>query len=277
MKKIQLLVSNNLRQLFSFLALFLLFGGAFCTNSLDNGGSQSSTGAGQIEFNLKPKVLFGNGSDISEVQVITGEIPDGSNVEFSLTTSNLPGILEGCLLNKGTTIVNGEVSANYLTGLGGPAIVNVSVTITTSDGKKESRFDTLVLRGVSITPPQDTDVTTNPTDSPNSVFVPLQFQTTGIPTGTTVNFSLSRPDLGKLNPTSTTVGGSEDSGTATTEYDTINNTGGTQVITAKVILPNPADVDPSCPDVSIGDRTIQAIVTITQSVPQPTPAPSPGP
>jgi hypothetical protein len=92
-----------------------------------------------------------------------------------------------------------------------------------------------------------------------------------------VDFTLSRSDLGSLNPTSTPVSGPEDSGVAATQYTTVNNTGGTQVVTATAVLPNPFDFDPSCPNVPESDRTIQEFVVITQSVPEPTPSPSPTP
>ncbi|MER3445931.1 MAG: hypothetical protein C4291_03430 [Candidatus Dadabacteria bacterium] len=291
---------NSLKPFLLFLALILLFFvGTFCgTNSLDNGGSQSSNGVGQIFVNPNPDVLFGNGAKPdgtghaqidAEIQVSTGQIPDGSSVQFELTGTDLPSFLSGCLINPSTILINGQALVDYVVGIFIPkstscsgttpptAKVNVAVTITDSNGIKESRFGKITLQCIGITPPADQQITTNPpTDTVNFVFLTLEFQTIGILPGTTVNFSLSRPDLGSLSPTSAPVGGSETAGTVSTQY-TAQNKGGTQVITATITLPNPSDVDPRCPSVPIEDRQVQAVVTITQSTPQPTPAPSPGP
>jgi hypothetical protein len=291
-KLINTLVVNKLGRLLLFfsLPLFLVFG-TTCTNDLNNVGSDNNpSGAGIILVNINPSTTFGNGSatdSLSQVQVITQELPDGSTIQFQLNSRSLPTLLRGCLINADTVLHDGgQAFAEYLPGIvigpGGsstpppPATLNIAAIITTPQGVKQQNFGTVILNAVNVTPPTDTDVTTNPADSCSAIFLTLQFQTTGIPPGTPVNFKLSNPALGSLKPTSTTVGGSESSGTATTEYDTKNNTGGTQVITATIVLPNPFDIDSNCPDVSIGDRTIQAIVTITQSVPAPTPAPTPG-
>jgi hypothetical protein len=282
-KLIKTLVSNNSKRFLLLSFLLLLFGGTFCTNSLDNGGTQSSTGAGQIVINLKPNSLFGNGNELSQVQVVTGQIPDGSTVEFKLTGSNLPDILEGCLLDKGTTVVNGQVSANLLAGIviasgsgtPAPATVNVAVTITGPDGKPETRFSTVILNPVSIVPPASQTVTVNPDGSSTSAFVSLTFETIGILPGTTVNFLVNPSGPGSVSPTSATVSGSEGSGIVTTQFNTVNGMGGTQTVTAQVILPNPHDINPSCPDVPEVDRTVEASVVITQSLPTPTPASSP--
>lgn len=285
-KLVKTLASNNSKRFLLLSFLLLLFGGTFCTNSLDNEGSQSSTGGGQIVVNLKPNSLFGNGSDLSEVQVVTGEIPDGSNVEFELTGSNLPEILEGCLLDKGTTIVNGQVSAKYLAGIvitsgsatPAPSTVNVAVTITGTDGKPENRFGTIILNSVSIIPPADFELGVPQADSTSKVGSTLKFLTVGIPPGTIVNFALSNPALGSLAPTSTAVLGSEGSGSATTSYTAVNGEVGTQVITATITLPNPFDIDNSCPVVPVEDRQAQAVVVITQSIATPAPAtPTPTP
>ncbi len=299
-KLIKSLAIDRLERFLLFFSLLLfLFIGTTCNNGLDNPGSDNNPiGAGIIAVIPNPDVLFGNGAKPdgtghaqidSQIQATTNQFPDGSTVQFALTGSNLASFLRGCLINPSAVLTNGQAFVDYVAGIFIPkstscsgttpptAKVNVSITVTTPEGIKQSDFGTITLQCIDITPPADQAVTTNPSGSPTSIFLTLPFITTGIPPGTTVNFSLSRPDLGSLNPTSTAVSGSEISGTATTEYDTINNTGGTQVITATITLPNPSDVDSRCPSVPIEDRQVQAVVTITQSVPQPTPAPSPGP
>lgn len=296
-KLIKTLAVNKLGRLLLFfsLPLFLVFG-TTCTNDLNNVGSDNNpSGAGIILVNINPSTTFGNGSptdSLSQVQVITQVLPDGSTIQFQINSRSLPTFLRGCLINADTVLHDGgQAFAEYLPGIdiapGGsstpppPATVNIAAIITTPQGVQQQNFGTVILNAVSITPPADTDVTTNPPDSCSIIFLTLQFQTTGIPPGTIVNFKLSNSSLGTISANSipALVQGSESSGTVTIQYDTKNNTGGTQIITATIELPNPFDPvnRPDCPDVSIVDRTIQAVVTITQSVPQPTPVPSPLP
>jgi hypothetical protein len=295
-KLIKISGANKLERLLLFFSLLLLlFIGTTCNNGLDNPGSDNNpVGAGIIDVLANPAALFGNGAKPdgtghaqidAEIQATTNQFPDGSAVQFALTGSNLASFLRGCLINADAVLTNGQAFVDYVAGIFIPkstscsgttpptAAVNVSITVTTPQGVKQSDFGTITLQCIDMIPPADQSITTNAPDSTFKVFISLIFQTVGIAPGTPVNFSLSRSDLGSLNPTSAAVGGSETGGTATTQY-TAENKGGTQVITATIVLPNPFDIDPNCPEVPIGDRTIQAIVTITQSVPQPTPAPT---
>jgi hypothetical protein len=299
-KLIKILYIRRLERFLLFFSLVLfLFIGTTCNNGLDNPGSDNNPiGAGIIDVVANPAILFGNGAKPdgtghaqidAEIQATTNQFPDGSTIQFALTGSDLPSFLRGCLINPSTVLTNGQAFVDYVTGIFIPkstscsgtnpptAHVNVSITVTTPQGIKQSDFGQITLQCIGIIPPADQQITTNPpTDNMNFVFLTLEFQTIGIPPGTTVNFSLSRPDLGSLNPTSAPVGGSEAAGTVSTQY-TAQNKGGAQVITAAITLPNPSDVDPRCPSVPIEDRQIRAVVTITQSTPQPTPAPSPSP
>jgi hypothetical protein len=277
----------------SVLFAFVLLLGASCVNDLDNESSQDPFGDKQILVDPNPDVLFGNGSHESEIEVIVNPatVQDGSGIVFNLTGSDLPSNLRGCLRNADTVISGAHAFADYIGGIfiassaelqasePPTARVNVAASVTPpGGGDSDSNFGTVILNGVGMIPPEDIeDLVTNPADSPTSIFVTLEFQTVGIPPGTTVSFTVSRPDLGSLNPTSTPVVGSEESGLAATQYTTVNNTGGTQVVTARVVLPNPFDIDPNCPNVPEADRTIEEVVVVTQSVPEPTPAPTPTP
>jgi len=288
--------NNPSKRFLSLISLFVLFAfvlllGASCINNADNQSSDDPFGDKQILVNPNPDVLFGNGSSESEIEVIVNPatVQDGSGIVFNLTGSDLPSDLRGCLRDADTVISGAQAFADYIAGIfiassaelqasePPTATVNVAASVTPpGGGDSDSNFGTVILNGVGIIPPENIDdLVTNPPDDPISIFVTLEFQTIGIPPGTTVNFTVSRHDLGSLNPTSTPVVGSEDSGLAATQYTTVNNTGGTQVVTAKIILPNPFDIDPNCPNVPEADRTIEEFVVITQSVPEPTPAPTP--
>lgn len=283
------------RRFLSLLALVLLVtvaisAGISCTNSL--GGRNTSDdpiNLGIIAFFFNPDVIFGNGSDETEVQVSTEEFPDGSAIDFNITASSLPQALRGCFFNADTQLSNGgEAFVNYVGGINiasstellsdEPPVetVNIAATVTPPGGNPESDFQQLVLFPVGIIPPEDIeDLVTNPAGDPTSVFQTLEFQTVGLPPGTVVDFSLSRPDLGSLDPTSAPVTGSVDAGFVATQYTTVNNTGGTQVVTATAVLPNPFDINPNCPNVPESQRTIEESVTITQSVPEEEPTPTP--
>lgn len=273
-----------------------------CVDDIDSQSSEDPFGAGIIGIESNPDSLFGNANGTSEIEVNTEVFPDGSSVEFEITgsstgisssarTHGLPTFLRGCLIESDSTLSNGgKAFATYLAGINiasgallaseNPPIetVNVAVSITPPNGDRESDFVSVILNPVGIIPPEDIEVETRLGGDPLSTFVTLEFITIGIPPGTVVNFSLSRPDLGVLNPTSAPVVGSEEVGSVTTQYTTFNNTGGTQVIIASLVLPNPFDRYPSrCPDVPESDRRVEEQVVITQTVPEPTPAPTPSP
>ena len=281
---------NKLRQFLSILTVFLVFVGLNCVNGLDQGSSDDPAHTGIIFVNGVPVVIFGNSIDQSLIEVTTGVFPNGSTIEFEITLSDLIELLSGCVFGGDVIIVDGQAVANYLAGIligtpdqlssGDPpvAALNVAVKITTPDGDSESDFVTMFLNAVGMIPPEDMDVTTSPDDGITlPVIVTLVFQTIGIPPGTNVSFSLSNPALGMLNPLVTPVSGAEDNGEAETLYTTVNGSSGIQTITATIILPNPFDFDPSCPNVPVGQRTIQVSVKINQIAPVPTPTPSPSP
>jgi len=287
-KLIKTLDSNNkLKHYLLILTVFFVFVGLNCVSSLDQGSSDNPAHTGIIFVNFNPIALFGNSSDQSLVEVTTGVFEDGTTIEFEITMSDLPELLSGCVFGGDVIIVDGQAVANYLAGIfiatpgqlsSGElptAELNVAVNLTTPDLEEESDFGTILLAGVGMIPPADQTVTTAPADPP--VIVTLEFDTIGIPPGTNVNFSLSNPALGMLNPLMTQVIGDEADGAAVTQYTTANNSNGIQTITATIVLDNPFDIDPSCPSVPVGQRTIQVFVIITQVAPTPTPIPSPTP
>lgn len=289
--------NKSSRRFLSLFALFLLFTGALsagisCTNSL--GGKNTSDdpiNLGIIAFFFNPDGIFGNGSDETEIQVSTEEFPDGSPIDFDITSSSLPQVLRGCLFDAGAVLSNGgQAFVDYVGGINiasssellseQPPVetVNIAATVTPPGGNPESDLGQVVLNPVGIIPPEPIDdLVTNPLDNPNSIFVTLEFQTIGLPPGTVVNFTLDRPDLGSLDPTSALVTGSGDSGFVATQYTTVNNTGGTQVVTATAVLPNPITINPNCPNVPEAQRTIEESIIITQSAPEEEPSPSPTP
>jgi hypothetical protein len=282
------------RRFMSLFALIILvvsvfFAGVSCIDGVDGNSSDDPFGNRIVVVAVNPDIQSGNGSGDSEIQVLVNPdtVPDGSTVLFELNSPNLRSNLRGCITDADGVIAGSEAFANYLAGINiassqelqsdepPVASVNVAATVSPPGENPGSNFDTVLLTPVGIIPPEDIeDLVTNPAGDPTSIFVTLEFQTIGVPPGTTVDFTLSRPDLGSLNPTSTEVAGPVDSGVAATQYTTVNNTGGTQVVTATAVLPNPFDFDPSCPNVPEADRTIQEFVVITQSVPEPTPVPT---
>ena len=287
-KLIKTLDSNNkLKHYLLILTVFFVFVGLNCVSSLDQGSSDNPAHTGIIFVNFNPIALFGNSSDQSLVEVTTGVFEDGTTIEFEITMSDLPELLSGCVFGGDVIIVDGQAVANYLAGIfiatpgqlsSGElptAELNVAVNLTTPDLEEESDFGTILLAAVGMIPPAPQTVTTAPADPP--VIVTLEFDTIGIPPGTNVNFSLSNPALGMLNPLMTQVIGDEADGAAVTQYTTANNSNGIQTITATIVLDNPFDIDPSCPSVPVGQRTIQVFVVITQIAPTPTPTPSPTP
>ena len=265
--------NNKLKQSLLILTVFLVCVGLNCVSSLDQGSSDNPINTGIIFINGVPAVLFGNAVDRSQIKVITEVFPDGSSVEFEITGTDLQDPFKGCLSDEKKILNNGQAFAEYLGGvlIGSEAIatVNVAVTITVPGEDTESDFNVIILLGVDIIPPADTEITSRPVGDPLSEFLTLIFQTIGFPPGTRVNFSVSNPAIGNVMPTSAMVVGPEESGAAITQYNTVNGTGGTQVITATITIPNP------CPDGS--DLFIQRSFTITQIAPEPTPPPTPPP
>jgi hypothetical protein len=195
-------------------------------------------------------------------------------------------VLRGCLFDAGAVLSNGgQAFVDYVGGINiasssellseQPPVetVNIAATVTPPGGNPESDFGQVVLNPVGIIPPDDQDLDVPQAGDPGTAGLTLEFAAVGLPDGTIVNFALSNPAKGILNPTSDEVAG----GLAVTEYTATNGQAGTQVVTATAILPNPFDSDPNCPNVPVADRTIKEIVVITQSVPEEEPSPSPTP
>lgn len=277
MKEILKTLYKNLSKRFlSLLALFMLFAGISCTNSIDSPSSDDPTGTGIIVIESIPDFLFGNASEESEIDVNTETFPDGSDVEFGITDSSLLSLLSGCLLDADTFLApGGRAFARYLAGINiqpGSVLVsadppeetvNVAVKITRSGTQDtESDFVSIPLQGVGLIAPDDQDLDVPQAGDPGSAGLTLEFAAVGLLDGTIVNFALSNPAKGSLNPTSDQVAG----GVVVTEYTATNGQAGTQVVTATAILPNPFDFDQSCPNVPEGDRTIRERMVITQSV-----------
>lgn len=293
---IRTLIDNLRRRFLSLFALTILFASIFfatvsCLDGVDNNSSENPFGNRIVIVVSNPDVLSGNGTDDSEIQVLVNPdtVPDGSTVLFELTASDLPSSRRGCITNADGLIENSEAFADYLAGFviassqqlqaDEPPIglVNIASTVTPPGENPGSNFDTIVLNAVGILPPEDTELEVPALDDmdmcPGTVGLSLEFAVIGLPPGTVVNFTLSNPALGVLNPTSAPVAG----GSVVTEYSVPDCQAGTQVVTATAVLPNPFDLDPSCPNVSEADRTVQEIIVITQTQAEPPPSPSPTP
>jgi len=230
-----------------------------------------------------PGAVFGNLCDEIQIQITANEelTPDGSTVFVELNSSDLPTNLQGCITGADNLIIDGMAFLEMFSGLfidQTPRVqdeteianVNVSVTVTTPGGDPQSEFLLLDLKPVRLIPPDDQQIETLPLGDPNFIFLPLEFDTEGLPPGTIVSFAVEDPTLGMIDPTfiDVPVIGSLPNGQAITQYNTFNGTGGVQTLTATVILPDPATKDPICPSVPLADRTIVVVVIIIQSAPE---------
>lgn|GEM_PF-1463045 len=250
-------------------------------------GSSDPFGAQIVVVNGNPDILFGNLTDQYEVIINVNEslTPDGTTVDFQLNSNSLPINERGCVLSEDNFTSNGQAVLNLLSGLyidntpdttdDTPAIVNVGVTLTRAGGEKESQSFPVTINPVRLVAPADTDITTNPMGAPTTLFITLQFTTNGIPVGSIVQFEVSDPSLGDVENTMVPIQGTLADGQAAVQYTTINNTGGTQVVTGTIILPNPITLDPSCPSIVQAKRTLQASVVINQSAPEEVPMAEP--
>ncbi len=277
---------------FSILVLVALFMGLqhSCTNSLDdNNVSRNPIGTAIIGISGNPGTLYGNACDESVIQINTEIVEDGTPIEFEITFSDsLPPVLRGCLFDASATVEGGLAFVNYLSGvligIGDLATVNISATIKPVGGDEESDFITMTLQGVGIIAPDDQDITVpNPMDmEAQDIFLTLIFNTVGIKPGTMAEVSLSNPALGLFNGDSEVVmvpvQGSVDSGEFVVQYNAFRE-GGTQIITARILLEVPPELAAICPTIPEDELLIEATVVITQSVealePSPTPTPTP--
>lgn len=276
--------SSNSKRFLSFLAISILFAGVFiagvsCVQGTGDQSSDDPINTGIIAFLFNPDVIFGNGSSGTEIQTTTEIFPDGSAINFKITGSSLPQALRGCLFDADTVLSNGgQAFVDYVGGINiasssellseEPPVegVNIAATVTPPGGDTETDFGSVLLNPVGMIPPEGTALESGALGDP-STFLRLTFDTIGLPPGTIVDFTLSNPAIGTLSPMSDAVVGSEDSGSVTTQYTSINETGGAQVVTATAILDNPSDINPNCPDVPEGQRRVQETVFIDQSVP----------
>ena len=276
-------IITYLKKYYLLLAFVFVFGSCQGgTGDLDNRQSSSNPfGAQIVVVSPNPDVIFGNLCESVQVEILVNNelTPNGSTVDIELNSTSLTFLHRGCILSEENIITNSSALVNFLSGLfidetpddigeNEVATANLGVTITTPDGESESGFVPIVFNPVRLIAPEDFELTSGEPVGP-SIFSTLEFLTQGLPPGTIVEFEVSRPDLGDVFPTSVAVDGSTSDGLATTQYTSVNFTGGTQVVTATVILPNPPTKNPICPPVPVADRTVTAVVVITQAIPDP--------
>ena len=268
-------------KLLSFLILSLTLAAALgCSNSLSNNNvSDNPINTAIIGLSGNPGTLFGNGCSESVIQVNTGIVEDGTPIEFEITFSaSLPPDLRGCLFDASPVVFDEIAFVNYLAGIligtGQTATVNISATINPPEGDTESDFITITLQGVGINTPDNIDLEVpNPQDTEAlNVFLTLPFTTVGIKPGTVVEVSLSNPALGFFEDgtdiTFPVVIGSVEAGEFFVQYNA-NRVGGTQVITARLVLEIPPELAAICPIPLEEDLTVEASFSITQSVADP--------
>jgi len=251
----------------------------------------------QIIFpNANPDLIFGNLCDLVELEVLVNRelTPNGSLVQYELNSATLPLSKRGNIVSFTGPIVDGRAFAQYLAGLvrlgdevfsiDSITSVNIGVTITTPAGDSQSDFATVFINPISIAAVEESlDVEANPdpmfcTDqgqTPNQpVTVTLQFDTVGIPTTpntgsltqAAVDILVSNPAIGMVNDPTPPIVGTTNLGLITIQYTAIDNTQGTQVITAVITLPDPADKFPELPSIPLSERQLTAQIIITQTV-----------
>lgn len=269
-------------KLLSFLVLSLILAAAVgCSNSLSNNNvSDNPVNTAIIGLSGNPGTLFGNGCSDSVIQVNTGIVEDGTPIEFEITFSaSLPPDLRGCLFDASPFVFDDVAFVNYLAGIligiDETATVNISATINPPEGDTEADFITITLQGVGIRTPENTDLDVpNPQDpEAQDVFLTLAFTTVGIKPGTEVEVSLSNPGLGFFTGgmdgmVFPVVSGSVEAGEFFVQYNAFR-AGGTQVITARLVLEIPPELAAICPIPLEEDLTVEATFSITQSVAAP--------
>ena len=248
----------------------------------------------QIIFpNANPDLIFGNLCDLVELEVLVNRelTPNGSLVQFELNSTTLPVSKRGAIVFFTPAIMDGRAFAEYVAGIlrvgdiaGDLATVNIGVTLTTPAGDSQSDFVPVTINPVNLTGPAGIiDLLANPdptfcTDqglTPNpDVTLTIILTTTGIPpspndgdpTKAQLFIEVSRPDLGSILDPTPPIIGTKVQGQAVVEYIAEDNAGGTQVITARLVLPNPQDKFESAPFVPVEDRTILVDVIINQTI-----------
>jgi len=276
----RLLKTKFTRQLSVLLFSVVLIGAlSSCTNSLDNNNvSENPVNTAIIGLSGNPGTLFGNACSDSVIQVNTEIVEDGTPIEFEITFSvELPPLLRGCLFDASPVVFDGLAFVNYLAGvligIGQIATINISATINPIDGDTETDFITIILQGVGIIAPANQDVMVDNADDPDES-ITLIFQTVGIKPGTEVELTLTREDLGgfatSLGGLASTilaiVQGTEDSGEFVVEYVAFAGAGGTQIITASILLVVPPELAALCPMPPEEDLLVEVTVVITQTV-----------
>ncbi|MCH8028501.1 MAG: hypothetical protein IH874_01020 [Candidatus Dadabacteria bacterium] len=206
--------------------------------------------------------LEGNACEDRVVRVeVNEEFPDGSVVEFSIGGVDIG--VAGCLFDASSFIINGQAFATYLPFPNLTDVIQnvaIAVTITTPDGFSQSDFTQVIVEPVFLVAQDDSASLTVPfcpNDVPTTIV--LTFDAMGLENCGDLSVSFDR-SLGTI----TAIGPLGD--TITIGYTAKNGAGGIQIITITIVLPNPASVDPSCPNVPLADRTIFATVVIEQTV-----------
>jgi|GEM_PF-1756691 len=283
MSIIGFLKTRHIKRLSFLVFSFMLTAVLGCSNSLPNNNvSDNPVNTAIIGLSGNPGTLFGNGCSESVIQVNTGIVEDGTPIEFEITfSSSLPPDLRGCLFDASPVVFDDMAFVNYLAGIligiEETATINISATINPPEGDTESDFITITLQGVGIMAPEDfqLDVPFELTpENPLAVFQTIIFQTIGIKPGTEVEVSVSRPDLGTLETSegsgfttaTVTVIGAEESGEFSVQYNATTGLGGTQVVTARLILELPTELAEICPMPDEADLTVEATLVITQNV-----------
>lgn len=280
--------TKNLSLLLLFVLLIGTLGSCKSKSLDDNKTSVNPIGTAIIGLSTNPGALFGNACSESVIQINTELVEDGTPIEFEITFSvDLPPDLRGCLFDASPAVFDGVAFVNYLAGvligIEELATVTISATINPPGGDTESDFITLILQGVGLIAPDNAEIVVphelelleDPPAEP--VSLTLIFQSVGIKPGTLVELSVSRDDIGGfatgLDETASTISeivqGTEESGEFVVQYVGFVGVGGTQVITARILLEIPPELAALCPMPPEEDLLLEATVVITQTVADP--------
>lgn len=262
-------------------AMVVIMFGASCTNELSRQPADQFpflgiiglffTGSSEVEvdgffcntFTGNCPAIDGNGFDSGVLRVeVDDAFPDGSTIEYSFP--ELEPDSNGCVFDADQFIMDTRAFATVggFLELDQQEFVIIAVEVTTPDGFSQSDRTIFVVNRANLTSPanQSMDVPFCPEEL--GVFIVLTFNALNIEDDTLITFEVSDPDLGFVTPDSAEVV----DGSVTIQYTANNGFGGLQTISATIIMPNPVDLDPSCPDVPEEDRTITVTVLVTQSV-----------
>lgn len=285
MSIIGFLKTRRIKRFSMLLFTVMLTAALGCSNSLSNNNVfDNPINTAIIGLSGNPGTLFGNACSESVIQVNTEIVEDGTPIEFEITFSNdLPPLLRGCLFDASPAVFDGIAFVNYLAGvligIGQIATINISATINPPGGDTETDFIPIILQGVGIIAPDNQEVTVDNAADPDRMdeSITLIFQTVGIKSGTEVELTLTREDLGGfatslggiVSTILAIVQGTEDSGEFVVEYVAFVGEGGTQVITASILLEVPPELAAICPMPDEEDLLVEVTVVITQTAADP--------